>query len=63
MDKIRLICKAHYCRRRSCPYNVATNINNHEPGDLLLPVDFEGKDECQKKEGRNYAPRGPKQAD
>ena len=60
MDKIRLICKSYYCRRRSCPYNVGKNIDTHEPGDLFLPVDFENKEECQKKGKLNYAQRGPK---
>lgn len=53
MDKIRLICKNHCCRRRSCPYNAGKNIDTHEPGDLFLPVDFENKEECQKKGKHN----------
>ena len=50
MDKIKTFCKTWFCRRKSCPYNIGKVVSEHKPGDLLLPVDYENKDECIKRQ-------------
>lgn len=53
MTDVKIICKTWHCRRRSCPYHAGSNIDKHKPGEVLLPVNLENKEECAKTQKRN----------
>jgi hypothetical protein len=52
MTDVKIICKTWHCRRRSCPYHAGANIDKHKPGEVLLPVNLENKEECAKTQNK-----------